>query len=172
MIIGLYITSLEAGGAERVVSRLSRILSRQGHTVYVILSDIANVAYSISGELINLGISSDRSSLKKVSILLNRVKSLKRIKIQNKIDVIISFLDGANTVNALSLVKNTRSFVSIRNHQSSEIKNASASIQFLYRILMGTIYRRSSGVICVSQAIASDIYNTFRVPLKKNFSFI
>ena len=170
MNIGLYITALSHGGAERVVSRLSYILSNHGHTVFVILSDGNKCAYPVSGTLINMDLYVSYSVHQKIKTLIKRIERLNNIIESNEIDVIISFLDGANFVNVLACRNRSRSFVSVRNHQSSEIRNHHNHLQLLHKLLMGFIYRRASGVICVSQVIASDIHKNYKVPSEKIFT--
>jgi len=164
MNIGLYITSFASGGAERVVSRLSSILHEHGHNVFVIISDTRKIAYPVEGALVDLNLQSSNSVFRKVVILRKRVSKLKKIKKEYGLESVISFLDGANIVNVLARVNKSHAFVSIRNHHSSEINDYDRRIQFFHKLLMGFIYRRSTGVICVSKLIASDIYANYNVP--------
>lgn len=90
MRIGLYITALGPGGAERVVSRLSNILKNHGHSVYVILSETENMAYPLDGTLIDLGIRSEKSFFKRIAVLVKRIRALKRIKKSKSLDAVVS----------------------------------------------------------------------------------
>ena len=163
MNIGLYITALGPGGAERVVSRLSSILHEHGHNVFVIISDTRKIAYPVGGALVDLNLQSSNSVFRKLGILWKRVSKLKKIKKEYDLESVISFLDGANIVNVLARVNKSHAFVSIRNHHSSEISYYDKRIQFLHKLLMGNIYRRAAGVICVSKLIASDIHKNYNV---------
>lgn len=164
MNIGLYITALGPGGAERVVSRLSSILHEHGHNVFVIISDTRKIAYPVEGALVDLNLQSSNSVFRKVVILRKRVSKLKKIKKEYGLESVISFLDGANIVNVLAQVNTSHPYVSIRNHHSSEINDYNRRIQYFHKLLMGFIYRRSTGVICVSKLIASDIHKNYNVP--------
>ena len=157
MKIGLYITALGAGGAERVVSRLSSILMNHGHSVYVVLSETENMAYPLEGTLIDIGIQSEKSMYKRIAVLLKRTRALQRIKKSESLDVVISFLDGANIVNILARDKNTKAYASIRNHQSSILLNKSRFGVLLHRLSMGFLYRQAAGVINVSKVVAADV---------------
>jgi len=165
--IGLYITALGAGGAERVVSRLSSILMNQGHSVYVILSETENMAYPLEGTPIDIGIQSEKSMYKRIAVLVKRTRALQRIKKSESLDVVISFLDGANIVNILAKNKNTKAYASIRNHQSSILLNKSRFGVLLHRLSMGFLYRRATGVINVSKVVAADVGNLYKIPQHK-----
>lgn len=167
MRIGLYITALGPGGAERVVSRLSNILKNHGHSVYVILSETENMAYPLDGTLIDLGIRSEKSFFKRIAVLVKRIRALKRIKKNEPLDVVISFLDGANIVNILAKDKHTKAYASIRNHQSSILLNKSRFGVLLHRISMGFLYRQAAGIINVSKVVAIDTGDLYKIPRHK-----
>ena len=165
MRIGLYIHAFAHGGAERVVSRLSSILQQQGHAVFVIISDASLVSYSVSGTLIDFQIPSARGIWGKLFTLLKRMDKLSKTKYENHLDCVISFMDGANIVNILAKTKQTKTIVSIRNHLSSELQEASfGNIQ---KWIFATMYKHADSVVCVSKLIAKDIGQSFRVPLEK-----
>ena len=52
--IGLLIPNLQSGGAERVLSTTSNLLSQAGYDVHLLLYDTADISYGYSGKLIEL----------------------------------------------------------------------------------------------------------------------
>lgn len=146
--IGLYVPELSNGGAERVVSRLSKILDRT-YKIFIILNDDV-VEYDINCEVINLNIPAETSLIKKISLPFQRAKKLKLIKESYELDVVISFLNNANLVNVLSKNKNTKSIVSVRNYSVQNKGNKNFDIKKLY---IKHIYRKADFIVPVSIAI-------------------
>ena len=52
--IAILINSLAAGGAERVISRISKPLSKF-YDVYIMLLDVENIKYNCTGKICNVG---------------------------------------------------------------------------------------------------------------------
>lgn len=99
--IGLIISSLQGGGAERCAADLSIYFSQRGYQVYII-TDITAVKYEYCGELINFVFSLSSSNNFSVNPLENKVNELREIKKKCKIDISISFMQFANYINILS----------------------------------------------------------------------
>ena len=78
-------------GAERVVSRLSTIL-KEDYNIYVILFDASSINYEYNGRLIDMSVGANKgNAFSKISLLLNRVRILRKIKKEEKLDMVISF---------------------------------------------------------------------------------
>lgn len=149
MRIGLFIGTLYGGGAERAMTRLSKILAEE-HAVFVILCEDTYMEYDYAGTLINLNIKdSSGNKIKKIINITKRIFSLKKIKKEYKLDVVISFLDSPNIVNALSNIQGCKSYLSVRNFEFGREHS------YAYEILMGLIYRKCDKVIPVSEVISN-----------------
>lgn len=157
-----------AGGAERVISRLTHILARQGHDVYTMLSDAQGAVYHLEGTVIDFGVPKGKTFIQKCVVLLRRIKNVKQYKREYSFDVTISFLDGSNLVNILTRREPGKTFASIRNHLSSEIANTPKLYQALYIWIYSRLYGKADGVISVSRAIARDMEVTFHIPHNKS----
>jgi glycosyltransferase involved in cell wall biosynthesis len=156
------------GGAERVISRLTQILKKQGHDVYTMLSDAQGAAYHLEGTVIDFGVPKGKTFFQKCIVLLLRIKNVKRYKRDYSFDVTISFLDGSNLVNILTRKEPGKTFASIRNHLSSEIVNTPRFYRAFYIWGYSRLYRKADGVISVSRAIARDMEVTFHIPPNKS----
>lgn len=161
MKIALYINSFGGGGAERVVSRLSHILTRHGEDVFIIISDTSVMTYDYSGQLIDLGITT-ASGFKRIPAIWKRYRAVKKLKKKNSFDCVISFLEGANLINAMTKVPGVESLVSIRNFQSEQFRDDKSQMKLLSRI-----YKNADYVIACSKVIAADAVENFGAPADK-----
>lgn len=161
--IGLLISELNKGGAERVVSRLTYILSGQYH-VYLILFEDTFIEYDYSAELINLDVKSS-SGIFKIISLLRRAKRLKRIKKELELNYVISFMDSPNIVNILSKTKDCKIGISIRNY--SKIENSRSFISKIVNKCIKFLYNKADVVIAVSKVIAESMVKDYGVQRNK-----
>lgn len=158
--IGLLIPTLNSGGAERVVSRLSKILSDK-YKVYLILFEDTYIDYEYDGELINMNIKSSKFLIKQLILPFLRKKELKKIKKRLDLDVVISFLDGPNIVNILSKTKNCKTVISIRNYTFREEKqDIKAKITSK---IMGRLYNKADKIVSVSNVIKESLKNKYKI---------
>ena len=162
--VGLLISTLNSGGAERVVSRLSKILSEK-YEIYLILFEDTYMEYDYNGKLINLDIKASNSILKQLLLPFHRANKLRKVKKENNIDVVISFLDGPNIVNVLSRTKNCKTILSIRNYTIKEEKqNIRTKI---LSCITGKLYKKSDKIISVSECIRKSIINKYDIDERK-----
>lgn len=164
MRIGLYISSMAQGGAERALARLSDLFYDKGNEVYVIISDPMGSKYPLSGKILYLDLPSTTSKVKKIIRIFQRVKKLIQIKKKYKLDVVISYLNGANFINSFAKVKNTKSILTVHNFTSVEsrlIKRSKIELFFLKQA-----YKRADLVLGVSESLTNDLREMFKI--KKN----
>lgn len=159
--IGLFIGTLYGGGAERAVSRLSKLLSTK-YDVYLILCEDTYMEYDYAGTLINMDIKDKKGNffLKLINIF-RRINCLKKIKQEYKLDVVMSFLDSPNFVNAFSKVNGCKIFVSIRDFVFAERKSK------MYHFIFKKVYSRADIIIPVSEAIKNKMIDLYMLPEKK-----
>ncbi len=103
--VGLIVPNLQSGGAERVLSITSELLSKAGHDVYFFLFDSDNISYRFSGTLIDLKSKPKESILLKLFQRVKRIIKLSYYKNKYDLDVVMSFLYSANVVNYFSFGK-------------------------------------------------------------------
>jgi len=150
--VGLLISSLNGGGAERVVSRLSFILAND-YDLYIILFDASNIKYDFSGKIININVpSNEKGILSKIKLLIKRSLRLKKIKKSEKLDMVISFLDSPNMVNVLSRTHKCKVILSVRNY--IDIEKNTLKIPNIMDLLHKKIYRSADKIIPVSKEIS------------------
>ena len=158
---GLFIGTLYGGGAERVVSRLSQILSEE-YDVYVILCEDTYMEYPYTGRLINMDIKDTTG--KKISKVLNiirRIRKLKKIKKQYQLKAVISFLDSPNLINVFSKVNGCRNIVSVRNYEFGKVTSK------VKKKLYQKIYDKADLIIPVSYVIGEKIKQKYGIENRK-----
>ncbi len=122
MNIGILISSIYKGGAERAATRISKILSKKHNVYMIVFSQEDSPAYDYGGTYIDMKCVPKKGVIGKLLLSLKRKRVLTKIKKEYKLDIVISFMKSPNFVNAISTVKNCRCFVSIRNYLFEEKK--------------------------------------------------
>ena len=139
--IAFLINTLGAGGAERVVSRLGDILQER-YNISILLVDSADMAYTSSGEILDLG-GQGRNYHSRVFHSCLRIR---RIIKEKEIECVISFLPVPNLIN-LIFTPRIRRIISIRGY--GEGADASSMKNRLCRLL----YKKADWVVAVSEEI-------------------
>lgn len=163
--IGLMIYAINSGGAERVVSHLSHILSKS-YNVHVILFEDTYMEYECGGTVHSLNVpTQDGSPLVKIKLLLKRIRALKALIRKEQLDCVISFLDSPNFVNLFSGVKGCRKIISIRNY--SGLENRQSTLGKITDIAMKMLYRKADCVVTVSKLIQQDFMEHYGISKNK-----
>lgn len=156
--IGLLIPNLLSGGAERVLSLTSILLTQAGYEVYFILFDIDNISYEFSGKLINLKSKAGSTIFHKIFQRLARIIKLSYYKKKYELDTIISFLYAANVVNYYSIGK-SKKILSCRGY-ADYIENGKKYSMMLNKV---------ESVIVQTERMKSDFVNNYSTdPVKIN----
>lgn len=159
--IGLLVPSLNDGGAERVVSRLSQILSSK-YNVYIIVYEDTFIKYEVEGTLINLDVKAQASLIAKPKLFMRRMRKLKNLKKELELDIVISFLDSPNFVNIMSSVKSCKAIISIRNFNYK-----TNFINKFLDIIKKQVYPKADFITTVSEVIRRDMIEKYQIPPTK-----
>lgn len=143
--VAMLINSLEAGGAERVISRISKPLAKF-YNIYIMLLDIENIKYDCTGKICNVG-GKYKNYYRKV---IHSIFCINKIVKEERIDCIISFLDMPNLINALG-IHGCRRIINLRCFYS----------RWVYKSFVGKLklemcrcfFRKADGVILVAKAL-------------------
>lgn len=163
--VGLLISTMNSGGAERVVSHLTRLLGEK-YEVHLILFEDTYMEYECAGQLHVLQVPATAGGIvSKLRLLFKRIKLLKGLIRQLGLSCVISFLDSPNFVNLLAGVRGCRRIISIRNY--SQLKNSGTTLGKLTDIGMKWLYRRADKVVTVSRLLERDFATTYGVPAEK-----
>jgi glycosyltransferase involved in cell wall biosynthesis len=163
--IGLMISALNSGGAERVVAHLSHILSEL-YDVHVILFEDTYMEYECGGTVHSLDVPAAGGSVfTKIKLLRMRIQRLKALIKREKLDCVISFLDSPSFVNLFTRVSRCRKIISIRNY--SGLENRQSNLGRLTDFAMKQLYRRADHVVTVSRLIQQDFCSHYGIPNHK-----
>ena len=98
--IGIIVNCLQGGGAERCAADLSVYFEKHGYNV-IFFTDLAfSRDYEYKGKLVDFTYHLDASG--NSNPLEEKINELRKLKIQNNIDISISFMQFANYINILS----------------------------------------------------------------------
>jgi len=168
--LALIVASLDSGGAERFVSRLSYIL-RDDYNVKVIVFDETKVNYPCYSPIIGLNIRfnpKDGVLLRRIINLILKIIRLRKVKKNNDFDVSISFGENANMVNYLSSV-GEKTIISIRGYKSIE-NNKQGLRNKVLTIIKKKMFKKVDSIICVSNLIKEKIIQQDLTLKKKVFT--
>lgn len=155
--VGLLIPHMLHGGAERVLSEISFMLSEK-YEVFLILFDGQSINYEYSGKLIDMDCKSNSSKLGKILNIYKRVRKLNNIKKELELDLVISFLRGANIVNCLSS-KQGKKLISCRGY-TDFIKSSRFYAKMIKRI---------DGIIFPSKTMTTEFIENYQPDVRKVF---
>jgi glycosyltransferase involved in cell wall biosynthesis len=153
MRIALVISSLSAGGAERVMSRMATYWARHGHDVTLVTLDGAETDHfriDPAVRRVPLGLLSRSASVWESAVTnLRRLHRLRREVKRTKPDVIVSFIEKMNILTLLATIGcRVPVVVSERTDPSRHY------IGWLIELLRRGTYRRAAALVVQTETVA------------------
>ena len=160
MKVLVVINSLTSGGAERVVSTLTREWSAH-HKVLIALFDASSPAYDYGGEIEDLATPSLRGPVKKLHNAVLRSIRLAWLLRRERPDRIVSFMESANfpTIVAATVM-------GFLDRLCVSVRVDPVMISCLHRILIPIAYRLATRIITPSNGVR-DVLQKMRLPERK-----
>ncbi|MDW8331335.1 MAG: glycosyltransferase [Cyclobacteriaceae bacterium] len=150
------------GGAEKSVAAVSRILAER-HEVHVVFFNLdGDCPYFIGGTVHSLDIRGGRNVWQKGIHFWKRVRKVRALKRKLKIDVSISFLEGADYVNLLSREKE-KVILSIRGSKKFDHNIRGISGWIRKRLMIPWLYNRADACTAVTEGIRNELLREFRI---------
>ena len=169
MNITLVISSLNGGGAEKVLSDLANYWSQMGHNVsFVTFSSQSSVPfYKLNSriKIIQLNLLSKKRTVNIVKIfqILKRIYFLRKIFYELKPDIIVSFIDVMNVLTLSSVIGlNIPVIVSERSHPKYH------NIPGFYGILRKLLYPKAAAVVVQTKSVLSYFSNLNNIKIIPN----
>lgn len=153
------INSLNGGGAENVVSRLSHSLTLMGHKVYLFLL-YPDIDYTIN-EDVEITILKGKNHKKKAELFDEYIAKIENSS--GSIDLCVSFLQGAHKVAKYSKAPNI--YMSIRNYESQRFKEK-GYIKYLRKKRQFQKLYHNEKLLSVCDAVRDDILNNLAIKPK------
>ena len=149
MKVVVVINSLTRGGAERVVSTLTREWAKR-HRVLIALFDASRPAYDYGGEIVDLGARSLQSPVKKLLNALLRSIRLARLLRREHPDRIVSFMESANFPAIAAAV-----VTGLSDRLCVSVRINPVMIPYLNRLLIPIAYRLPERVVAPSHGVSN-----------------
>ncbi|HEY2115420.1 MAG TPA: glycosyltransferase family 4 protein [Candidatus Angelobacter sp.] len=163
MKLTLIISSLEQGGAERILSLLASAWAKRGTEVTLItFDDSEGVAYSLDPAIIlkSLGVpnSAAGSFFRALGCNGQRIRRLRRVVRQSRPDAVISFLDFPNIITLLA----TRG-LGIPVIVSERANPEYVELKPVWKILRRLLYPLSAALVCQTSAMITLLQRNIQV---------
>ena len=151
MKILVIIATMRRGGAERVVSVLTKEWSTS-HELILILFDGNGISYTYGGRIINISSLAHRNILLKILSIIVRVLKLSKIILREKPHKIFSFMESSNIPSILAaLLTNTLKKLIISVH------NDPSRFPIYYRIFIKYFYNLPVRIVAVSEGVSEQL---------------
>jgi glycosyltransferase involved in cell wall biosynthesis len=163
----LLIPELGFGGAQKSISNLSIEFSKEHNVFLCVFNNDLGIAFPFAGKMLELNVRGSKFFFQKALLFFKRISQLRKLKRQHKIDLSLSFLEGADYVNILSRIKNEKIIISIRGSKSGdkEIKGFLGWIR--KRVLIANLYKRADKIVSVSEGIRKELIANYKIKQNK-----
>lgn len=154
----LLVPSLQQGGRERVAVNTAKILEAQ-YEITMVVFTLTGAVYDAPCHIIDLNIPDQNSRIKQLFKMLQRVRGLKKIKQELKIDATYSFGKTANIANVLSRVSD-RIIVSVHGYRYF-------SKSIIGKIFNYIVFWKADTVVCVAKKMMTDMLAQYHISESK-----
>jgi glycosyltransferase involved in cell wall biosynthesis len=158
----LVIPELGFGGAERSISNLSIEFSKKYNVFLCVFNNDLGIAFPFEGEFLELGVRGGENFIQKALFFGKRILRLRKFKKKHKIDLTLSFLEGADFINILSRISNEKIIISIRGSKSGD-KEIKGFIGWIRRFLMVNLYQKADKIVSVSEGIRKELIVNYKI---------
>lgn len=157
-------SELGKGGAERSISLLSYYLEQEGYnvTLCILSGTDREKFYKTCKNVVFIDPPAYAGLVGKIKAWRYRLKKLKQLKHDLKIDTSISFLEGPDYVNVLTKGKE-KVVLSIRGSKMHDKVISGAIGTMRKKILIPQLYRKANEIVCVTNALADELHENFGI---------
>jgi len=163
--ISFFITTLNAGGAERVVSYLSNNLCNK-YTVHIVLL-YGGIQYKIDPKIKikSLGLKADQKNVLKLFYYPYYIYKYYKYCTRNRILISHSFLDIPNFINCIVKFFNKplKTVLGVRTNLTKNLEGRTKYIQYMYKKITTLLYGNANLIITNSLHAKTDLEDNFRL---------
>jgi len=159
--IAFLVAHMSKGGMQKCMSNFSMVLpSNIEHEILYFGTE--NPEFPFHGKEVDLDISGKKTvnHLSRLFNFFKRIRKLQQHIRSNKIETVVSFGEVANIINVLVPKKRTILAVQVDIQRSL----ASGWYNKIYKLLVYFLYRRADKVVAISQNIARDLVDFYKIP--------
>ncbi|MBX0292128.1 glycosyltransferase [Hymenobacter sp. HSC-4F20] len=162
----LLIPQLTYGGAERVFHDHGQQLARHHHVVECVFDSSTEVAFPTSNTLVALDVPAGTGLVGKLRSFVGRIRRVKQLKREHRIDVCISHLEGADYLNLLS--KGPEQVLLCIHNSKRHDPNIRGALGWVRRrLLMPFLYRSADRIVPVSRDLRQELIDVFGLAPQK-----
>jgi glycosyltransferase involved in cell wall biosynthesis len=127
---------------------------------YLILFE-KRIVYSLRNDVkvIILDLPAAKDPIRKITNVLLRVYKTRKIKRNESLDIVLSFLEGANFVNVLSKVVDVGTIISVR----TTLGKKEGFYACILRLLARWVYKRADIIVANSQGVKKDLVERLKL---------
>ena len=163
----LLIPNLGFGGAQRVFSKQAMMLSNRYEVVECTFNNNHKGVYSSYGRITTLAVPAGNNIFTKAYYFLKRCWQLRRLKNEERPDITISHMEGANYVNILSGGKGRKILV-IHGSKTAPDSNYTGFLDWVQRrVLIPYLFKFADCIVPVSEGIERELSGIYGIPSEK-----
>lgn len=150
------------GGAERSVAAVSRLLANHYQVHVVVFNRDVNQAYAVGGVLHSLDVKGGTSIARKIISFFQRLVRLKRLKKSLRIELCLSFLEGADYINLLTRGK-AKTIINIRGSKKYDANITGTLGWIRKKVLIPFLYNRADAITVVSEGLKQELQEHYKI---------
>jgi len=151
----MIIPNLDFGGAQRSFCSLANALSAL-HTVTVcVFNTSLGISFTLKPKIVDLGIPAGKHIFSKGYFFIRRYRAVSKLKEDLNINTTISYLEGANYVNALT--GNDRRILSVRGSIYYDDNIYGLMGMMRKNVFMPFVYRRAQYIVALNNGIEKEL---------------
>jgi glycosyltransferase involved in cell wall biosynthesis len=151
------------GGAERSFSNVCAALSLEHQVEACIFSSSEPGHFPVPVPLHELRVPRGRTTLDKVAGLAERVRRVRALKRSLRVDLCISFLEGADYVNVLSR-GSERVVLSVRGSKRFDEHIRGPLGRLRQQVLLPLVFRGADAIVALSAGVRAELLTHYRLP--------
>lgn len=164
MRVAILISSMDGGGAAKIVSNISTRLP-EDWDIDIILNNADKLEFPYKGRIISLdmNVPLDKDSiLYQFKVFWKRIRLLKKLKKERRYDCCISYMDSANLVNILTSNGTCKTVINVVNNMS-----ASAKYNWKFRLIVNPVikrfYNKADLIFALSMDVKNDLVDNYGI---------
>ncbi|GIV36638.1 MAG: glycosyl transferase [Cyclobacteriaceae bacterium] len=158
----MIIPNLDYGGAQESFVWLSNRLAEEHKVINVVFNTHNMGPYVFKAPLLSLDVPASAGLFMKLIRFFRRIQKLRQIKQRYKVDISISFLEGADYVNVLSRLTD-RVILSFRGSKKYDFHIRGFSGWLRHRVLIPYCTARASAIVTLNKGVRNELIQLYKV---------
>ncbi len=151
----MIIPNLDFGGAQRSFSSLANAMDRDNNVTIAVFNTNTGISFSYNPQILDLNIPGGQNVLSKIYFFIKRCQAVRKLKNRLAIETTISYLEGANYINALT--GNDHKILSVRGSKYHDENIHGFIGWFRRKILIPITYRRAQVIVALNHGIKREL---------------